>query len=337
MAAAPPLSVLLPVRNGEAVLTEALSSISAQSFDSFDVLAVDDGSTDGSRDILLEAARKDPRIRVLSQAPLGIVAALEHARSQARGRFLARMDADDVALPGRFEAQMELLSSSPGLAAVGTGVRYFPRNRVKKGARRYERWVNGLVSHEEIVRDLFVECPIPHPTLMVRADLLDLVGGYRDRGWPEDYDLMFRLWEGGGRFGKVADPLLRWREGEGRLSRIHPDYAESSFRRCKVHYLLRTHLSGGRGVVIWGGGPVGKAFARELQAQGGRLRAFVDLSPTRVGQEIHGAPVLSPQGASGLGRELHLAAVAQAGARDEIRAALAEMGRREMEDFLAVA
>lgn len=337
MSASPPLSVLLPVQNEEGALREALDSLSAQTFSSFEVLAVDDGSTDGSSDILLDAARRDPRIRVARQEPSGIVAALERARSLARGRYLARMDADDVALPRRFQAQMELVAADPGLTAVGTRVRYFPRKKVRDGARRYEAWINGLVSHEEMVRDLFVECPIPHPTLLIRADVLELVGGYRARGWPEDYDLILRIWEGGGRLGKVAEPLLRWREGARRLSRTHPDYSEEAFRRCKVHYLLRTHLDQGRSAVIWGAGPVGKAFARELLAQGGTLRAFVDLSPKRVGQEIHGALVLTPREARKLEHDLHLAAVAQPGARQEIRRTLTEMGKRELRDFLAVA
>ena len=337
MSPPPPLSVLLPVRNGEAFLQQALDSLQAQTFSAFEVLAVDDGSRDGTGEILRRASNSDPRIRVFRQEPLGIVSALERGRAFARGRYLARMDADDVSLPHRFEAQMRQMAEEPGLTAVGAGVRYFPRKRVKEGARRYEAWINSLRSHDEMVRDLFVECPLPHPTLLMRADLLGLVGGYRARGWPEDYDLIFRLWRGGGRFGKVAEPLLKWREGSRRLSRTHSDYSEDSFRKCKVHHLMRSHLAGGRGVVIWGAGPVGKAFARELRAQGGRLRAFVDLSPNRVGQEIHGAPVLPPFQARPLLEELHLAAVGQAGAREEIRNTLRGMGREELKDFLAVA
>lgn len=333
----PTLSVLLPVRNGESFLQDALSSLQEQTLDAFEIIAVNDGSTDGTEDILREAARGDPRLRVISQEARGIVGALEAGRGWARGRYLARMDADDIAHERRFEAQLEAMTADPRLVAVGTGIEYFPRDSVKGGALRYEGWINGLTSHEAMVRDLFVECPLPHPTLLLRADVMDWVGGYREAMWPEDYDLIFRLWEGGGRFGKVAEPLLRWREGPHRLSRTHPAYTEEAFRRCKVHYLLRSHLAEGRGVVIWGAGPVGKAFARELTAQGGRLRAFVDLSPRKQGQEIHDVMVLSPDQAGDLSSEFHLAAVAQPGGREEIRASLTRMGKRELDDFLAVA
>jgi cellulose synthase/poly-beta-1,6-N-acetylglucosamine synthase-like glycosyltransferase len=336
VAAPPTLSVLLPVRNGQGSLQEALSSIQEQTLEALEILCVDDGSTDGTVEILRRAAREDPRVQVISQEPRGIVGALETARSRARGRYLARMDADDVAHRGRLQAQLDLMEADPRLVATGTGVEYFPRESVRDGALRYEGWINGLSSHEAMVRDLFVECPLPHPTLLLRADAMEWVGGYRDVGWPEDYDLVFRLWEGGGRFGKVPEPLLRWREGPGRLSRTHPAYTEEAFRRCKVHFLLRTHLEEGRGVVIWGAGPVGKAFARELQAQGGTLRAFVDLSPRKHGQEIHGVRVFSPREAGRFKDDFHLAAVAQPGAREEIRGTLARLGMVELNDFVAV-
>jgi glycosyltransferase involved in cell wall biosynthesis len=337
MASTPTLSVLLPVRNAEKSLREAIGSLLAQSFSAFEILCVDDGSTDGTAELLRRLAKEDSRLRVFSQEPQGIVSALEMARSRARGRYLARMDADDIAHPDRFQSQLDMMASDSRIVASGTGVSYFPRNQVRDGSLRYESWINSVTSHDAMVRDLFVECPLPHPTLLLRADVLKLLGGYRETGWPEDYDLVLRLWEAGGRFGKVPEQFLQWREGPDRLSRTHSTYSEEAFRRCKVHFLLRSHLSGGRGVVIWGSGPVGKAFARELQAQGGRLHAFVDPAPNKLGQEIHGVPVVPPQEAGQFGKEFHLAGVAQPGVREEIREDLRRLGLKEIEDFLAVA
>lgn len=337
VAASPPLSVLLPVRNGEDVIGNALTSITRQTFTDFEVLVVNDGSTDRTGEILRSLAEEDPRVRVFHQEPLGIVSALEFARSRARGTYLARMDADDGAFSNRLKHQMDLMASDPGLALCGAGVAYFPRENIKDGALRYETWINGLVSHDDLVRDLFVECPVPHPTFLMRADSLDLVGGYRDVGWPEDYDLMLRLWEGGGRFEKVPEVLLRWRDGPERLSRTHPAYTPEAFRRCKVHFLLKTHLRRRPGVVVWGAGPVGKAFARELKAQGGNLLAFVDMDPRKLGQEIHGVRVLRPAEALRIPRAFSVAAVGKVGVREEIRGVLREAGRLESRDFVAVA
>lgn len=337
MATSPPLSVLIPVRNGEDVIGHALRSIGRQTYTDFEVLVVDDGSTDRTGELLHSMSKEDSRIRLFRREPQGIVSALEFARSQAGGRYLARMDADDGAYSRRFELQMELMASDPGLALCGAGVAYFPRENIKDGALRYESWINNLVSHEALVRDLFVECPIPHPTFLMRADLLDLVGGYRDAGWPEDYDLMLRLWEGGGRFGKVPQVLLRWRDGSERLSRTHPAYSPEAFRRCKIHFLLRTHLRRRPGVVVWGAGPVGKAFSRELRAQGGTLLAFVDKDPRKLGQEIHGVRVLRSAEALRIPQAFSVAAVGKVGIRDEIRGTLKEAGKVESRDFVVVA
>jgi glycosyltransferase involved in cell wall biosynthesis len=312
-----------------------MASLVDQTYPDFEVVAVDDGSGDGAG-VLLEAwAARDARVRVLHTDPRGIVSALETARAAARGELLARMDADDVCHRDRFARQVVLLDARPDLAACGTRIRYFPRRSLRDGARRYERWINGVMSAEDVAREIFVECPIPHPTLMIRASALDRVGGYRDPGWPEDYDLVLRLWAAGFRLGKVDAVLLDWRESPERLSRRDPRYGEDAFRRCKVHYL--GHRIAGREVVVWGAGPVGKAFARALQDVGHRVVAFVELDPRKIGQAIHGAPVIAPTNLEDFLGAFCVAAVGAAGAREDIRRALTQAGWREPEEWCAVA
>ena len=230
---------------------------------------------------------------------------------------------------------MALLAARPDVAVASCLVRVVRAGGVAGGWRRYERWINALVEPDDIAREIFVECPIPHPTLMVRRTVLAAIGGYRDPGWPEDYDLVLRLWAGGHRLGKVGDVLLDWRESVERLSRTDPRYGEDAFRRCKIHYL--GHRIAGREVVVWGAGPVGKAFARALQEAGHRVVAFVELDPRKVGQEIHGAPVIAPPAVRGYREAFCVAAVGAAGARDDIRATLTLAGWREPEEWCAVA
>ncbi len=135
----------------------------------------------------------------------------------------------------------------------------------------------------------------------------------------------------------MPEVLLHWREAPGRASRTDPRYTPEAFRRCKVHYLTRTLAAGREGVVVWGAGPVGKAFALELKAQGQRVRAFVDLDPRKVGQAIHGAPVVTPAHIDRFRGAFAVAAVGSPGARGDIRAVLDEAGWREMTDYCAVA
>lgn len=330
----PRVSILMPCRDAAAWLPEAIASLEAQTFDAYEVVAVDDGSSDATPELLTAWARRDGRVRVLRPPVRGLVAALNAGLDAARGELVARMDADDVAEATRLEKQVAFLDAHPDIAACGTRVRYFPDEVVRDGARRYERWLNSLVTPDDIARDIFVECPIAHPALMARRSALFAVGGYRDMGWPEDYDLILRLWAAGQRLANVPEVLLHWREGESRASRTDPRYSPEAFRRCKVHHLRRTHLVGRDGVVVWGAGPVGKAFARELRAQGETVRAFVDIDPRKIGQTVHGAPVVPPEGLGAFAGAFVVAAVGQPGAREEIRAALEGMGWR---DWCAVA
>jgi glycosyltransferase involved in cell wall biosynthesis len=331
----PQVSVLLPCRNAASTLDEALASLADQTFRDFEIIAVDDGSTDETPALLDEWRKRDARVRVICTPPGGIVAALDTAAAHVRGEWLARMDADDIAMPKRLERQMAFLDAYPDLVACGTRVRYVPKDQVRDGARRYEQWINSVVSWEEIERDLFVECPIPHPSLVISRTVFERVGGYRDAGWPEDYDLILRLWESGFRFGKVSDVLLEWREGPERLSRTDGRYGEEAFRRCKAHFLK--HRIAGRAVVVCGAGPIGKAFTKALKKEGHTVEAFVDLDPRKIGQTIDGAPVVHPSTIDNYRAAYVVAAVGQRDARTEIRATLRAAGFREPQDACAVA
>jgi glycosyltransferase involved in cell wall biosynthesis len=326
----PRVSVLLPVRDEEPYLAETLESLSAQTLADHEVIVVDDGSRDGSVAIAEAHRRADSRLRVLSQPPLGMVAASERARAEAGAPLIARMDADDVATPERLELQVAAIEEE-GLAAVGGQVEYFPAP--SDGMRKYASWLNGLVTVEAATRDLFVECPLPGPALTARAELVS----YRDCGWPEDYDLVFRIWAGGGRFRNVDRLVHRWRDHPERLTRTQPEYSLAAFRHCKIHFLRRTLLAGGRAAVVWGAGPTGKAFARDLIAAGTPLAAFVEVDPRKLGKRIHGAPVVPVEEAGSFRGALALGAVAGASGRARVREEAAALGLREGTDFVAVA
>jgi glycosyltransferase involved in cell wall biosynthesis len=321
---------LLPVRNEERYLVECLESLSAQTLSELEVVVVDDGSTDSTPEILAAHARADSRFRVHRQEPAGMVAASEHARAEARAPLLARMDADDVALPERLELQVVAIEEE-GLAAVGGQVEYFPEPT--DGMRAYADWLNSLVTVEAALRDLWVECPLPGPGLTARAELVS----YRDRGWPEDYDLVLRIWEGGGRFRNVDRLVHRWRDHAERLTRTEPAYTRDAFRRCKVHFLRRTLLAGDRAAVVWGAGPTGKALARELLAAGTPLAGFVEVDPRKLGKRIHGAPVVPVERAAEAPGALALGAVSGPEGRARVRELATALGLVEGRDFVAVA
>jgi glycosyltransferase involved in cell wall biosynthesis len=333
----PAVSVLLPVRDAAGTLGACLDSLATQSLDDHEVVAVDDHSADGSRALLAEAARRDPRVRVLDNPGLGLVDALNAAAAASRAPLLARMDADDVCHADRLRAQRARLDAEPALAVLGTRVRLVGEHPANQGMRDYVEWLNGLVDHDDIVRDLFVESPLAHPTVMMRAQALRGLGGYRAFDGPEDYDLWLRAHAASLRFAKLPEVLLDWRDAPARLSRTDPRYGADRFRAVKLAALERGALAPGRPVIVWGAGPVGKGWARALRARGHHVAAFVEVHPRRIGARIQEAAVLPLASAASIPGALHLAAVGQPGARAEIRRHAKALGLREMADLIAVA
>lgn len=323
----PLVSVLVPVRDGEAYLDEALGSLAAQTHEHLEVIVVDDGSRDASADIARDWAQRDRRFRVVGQQAQGFVAASQRACAEAHGAYLAAMGGDDVARPRRLELQLAALRDE-GLDACGGGVRYFPE--ATEGLRRYERWLNSLTTVERARRDLFVECPIGHPTLFARAGAIS----YRRVGWPEDYDLVLRLWGRGGRFRNIEDVVLDWRDHPTRLARTDGRYSLTAFARCRVHH-LRRHVMRGRPAVVWGSGPVGKLHARALLEAGVAVTAFVDVDDRKIGKTIYGIAVVAHD--DGPRDGVVLGAVAGEAARARLRELAREQGRVEGDDFVVVA
>lgn len=268
----------------------------------------------------------------------GLSAALNAALGAARAPLVARMDADDRAHPERLERQVRRMESEPELHALGCRVRLLADGPGRRGGmRRYVAWQNRLLADAAIRRDLLVESPLVHPSVVLRRSAVLALGGYTEEPVPEDYELWLRGARAGWRFAKCPEVLLEWRDRPDRLTRRDPRYGRDRFERLKLEALVRGPLVAGRGVVVWGAGPIGKGWARRLTASGHRVLAFVEVAPRRLGQRIAGAPVVPVGEATGFAGALHLAAVGQPGARDRIRRAAARLGLREGADLVAVA
>jgi len=323
----------MPVRDGGDYLQAAVDSILAQDLDDLELILVDDRSRDGALDRL---QRLDGRVRRLAARGEGVVAAFNTGLTAARGAFIARMDADDIARPRRLSAQLAYLQAHPDIAIAGCRVRLFSEAGIAAGNRHYQRWLNDQCTPEAIRRALFVESPIPNPGAFFRRAALEALGGYADPDWPEDYDLFLRADALGLRMGKPDPVLLDWRDHGRRLTRTDDRYARAAFQRAKAHYLV--HGRGLRdGLLIWGAGPTGRDFHDLLRAEGASVDGFVDVHPRRIGGAKRGRPVWDVARAADWGRGMVLVAVGARGARADIRDWLTERGRVEGGDYLFIA
>ena len=333
---APRVSILLPYRDAAPTLPTCLRSIQRQSETRWQCIAVDDGSRDSGPALLAEIAAEDPRFIPMRASGSGLVESLTDGLEHCRAPVVARMDADDWMHRHRLRAQLEGLETAPELSAVGARVRIFPRAGLSQGRRHYEAWLNSLGEASSVERDAFVECPIAHPTLMIRTRVLREFG-YRAMGWPEDYDLMLRLLAAGHRLAVHPRRLLGWRDGADRLSRKAPEYGLDRFTACKAAHMASGPLKASAHYLLWGYGSTGRALRRALLEHGKSPSHIIEVHPRRLGKEIHGAPVVAPEAIPSLPRSSIVVSVAGSGPRSEIRQALADLGKNEGADFICAA
>ncbi len=334
----------MPVRDAEPHLGDALGSLLAQTETDFELIAVDDGSCDGSHRRLVDAAGKDSRVRLL-ETPAGrrgIVAALNLGLKAARARFLARMDADDLCDAGRLAVLADALEAETDLFAVTSRVDALTDGALGDGMRRYLDWQNSLLEPEELARDRFVESPFVHPSVMMRAEELRRLGGWRDPGWAEDWDLWLRAMEQGLRIRRLPETLYGWRLHSGRATLSDERYSADNFLACRAHFLARRLATGARTLWIMGAGPTGKALAKALAREGCTVTGFAEVDPKKIGRLVDAAgqawPVIDMATLLLMEpRPLAIAAVGQTGGRQQIRAALVAEGWLEGRDFVAAA
>lgn len=224
----PRISVLMPVWNAERFLVEAVESILNQSFSDFELLAVDGGSTDRTRDILSEF--NDPRIRIL-QAPAGIVAALNLGLQQARGDWIARQDADDISHPERLQRQLDAVERHSDAVFCHTDVDLIGENAHAAGHARFPR------TQAFLALRLCFQCGIVHSTAFFKKQIALAVGGYQGEQ-AEDYGLWGRLVENGQAIG-IPDKLLKFRVHGVSASKRHAQTMEKAAHDIGVAHCQR--------------------------------------------------------------------------------------------------
>jgi glycosyltransferase involved in cell wall biosynthesis len=332
----PSVSVMMPVHNAADTLEECLDSLLRQDLPDFELVAINDQSSDASADII--HGYGDARFRVIDNPDKGMIPAMNLGLRHAQSDVVARMDADDIMHPHRLSAQFEYLNRHHNTTLVASQVRLFPEHEITDGMGEYIRWQNTCLTHDQIITDLYIESPLAHPSVMYRKDAILLTGGYREGLFPEDYDLWFRLIQRNHQIHKLPQVLLDWRESELRYTRTNPACSRAAFDRIRAHYLARDQrLHSTRPLVIWGAGRKSRQRASLLLRQGFTLSAWIDIDPKKIGNRINGIPVFdygwlesrSP-------RPYVLIYVTNHGARQEIITALESMAYQAGEDYLAV-
>jgi glycosyltransferase involved in cell wall biosynthesis len=330
----------MPVFDAASTIVRAVESIRHQTFPAWELLAVDDGSRDGTGAVLRYLAQHEPRLRVIARPHEGIVAALNAGLGQARGPLIARMDADDESHPERLAEQVAFLERHAEVGVVGSRVGFGGNRNEAGGYALHVDWMNDVMAPREIALRRFIESPLAHPSVMFRREVVAAHGGYHEGQFPEDYELWLRWLEAGVVMAKLPRVLLTWNDPPARLSRLDPRYDVEAFYQCKAPYLARWlhgHVEPARRILVWGAGRPTRKRAELLAPHGVRIDGYIDIDPRKVGKEIVRRRVLAPHDLPPPEASFVLGYVAKHGAREFAQNHLHSRGFVEGRDFLMVA
>lgn len=331
----PAISVLLPFRNAGNALDAAIASIVQQSFTDIELLLIDNASSKEDQAIARKWAAQDPRVRLLQEAEIGIAHALSTGLAQAQGRYIARMDADDISHPDRFAKQYAYMEAHPEIGVLGTRTAFATTVERNNGMRWFVQWQNGILTPHEHYIKRFVDAPLAHPTVLFRRELVERYGGYSTQPLPEDHELWLRWMDARVSFAKLPEELLTWNDHARRLSRTHPNYSTEAFFRTKVKWLakwLRRKLDG-RPVIIAGTSGICQRRAALLEAEGIAIHAFTDVRT----REVPGYAFIPHDQLPPSDEAFIVSMISQRGSGDRIAVFLASRGLVEGQDFVLAA
>ncbi len=328
----PLVSILTPFKNTAPYLTECLESVIGQTYRNWELLIVDDHSSDESFEIVQQFANNDNRIKLLKNKNHGIIEALRLALNNSCGQYITRMDSDDVMLPHKLSTMVTSLQHyGKKHLAIGC-VKYFGSGGISNGYQRYELWLNNLTNKGANYSEIYKECPVPSPCWMSHREDLLACGAFDHDRYPEDYDLTFRFYKQGLKCIPSDKLLHMWRDYPSRTSRTHPHYAQNYFLDIKLHYFLQLDHDNNRPLTVWGAGFKGKHIAKILKKSNINFTWVCD-NPNKIGKAIYGIRLQGFDQLKNLNHPQSVITVANEVAQAEINSYMDTLNLRAMKDY----
>ncbi len=311
------VSILMPVKNTAQYLRQCIDSILKQTHSDWELIAINDNSTDNSLEILRAYTSQDSRITAIDSNGQGIIAALSQAYTTSKGSYITRMDSDDLMSPQKLELFVQVLMDA-GKGHLTTGlVKYISEDNLGDGYQRYEAWLNELSLREANFSDIYKECSIASPNWMLHRSDFERCGAFRSDIYPEDYDLCFRFKRAGLKLKNVQSLTHYWRDYPTRTSRTDANYSDNKFSVLKIHHFLGQDYNPDTSLVLWGAGKKGKALAKELSNHNIPFRWLCN-NPKKIGKEIYEVQLESIDVMSSLTMFQLILAISQEGYGSEI-------------------
>ena len=323
----------MAVKDTEPYLPACLDSILAQTFQNWELIAVNDHSTDRTPEILQAYADKDPRIRVFHSNRAKLIPTLKEGYPHCRGQLINRMDSDDKMPDYKLEVLVEEWEKYGKGTIIAGGTEHFvDTGEVGDGFRRYERWLNEVARTSSHYREIYKECVIPSHCWILHKDDLDAVDAFNPEVYPEDYDLCFRFYRQGLKVVGIDRILHFWRDRADRISRTWDCYKDNRYFDLKLRYFYELDRDKNRPLVLWGAGRNGKDMAKLLLNYEGEFYWVCD-NERKIGKDIYGIRMQHYDEIQTLDQPQIIIVVSSPEGSAEIRSLLAQWKKKPVDDF----
>ena len=331
----PLVSIIMAAKDTAAYLPDCLDSIRAQTYTNWELIAVNDHSTDDTPEILQEYAGRDARIRVFHSNKPRLIPTLQTGYARAQGSLINRMDSDDKMPEYKLQVLVdEWLKYGKGTIVAGGTEHFVDEGEVGDGFLRYEKWLNELAGKGTHYQQIYKECVIPSHCWIIHKDDFDAVDAFNPVVYPEDYDLCFRFYRQGLSVVGIDKVLHYWRDRSDRISRTWEEYKDNRYFDLKVRYFNELDRDPERPLVVWGAGKHGKDLVKHLQASGaGAELQWVCNNQNKIGKDIYGVKMQHVDAIPAMDNPQILIAVTSREETANIKKLLASWNKEPVRDF----
>ena len=280
------VSIIIPYKNPLPYFEDCLKSTVNQSHKKLQIILVNDHSTDDSEKLAFKYSIEDSRIKLVNNVGKGIVDALNTGSEIAKGKYITRMDADDIMSENKIEILRSLLEKKKTKHIAVGNVKYFASKKpMGNGYLKYANWLNKLTSNKKNFKEIYKECTIPSCSWMMHRSDFENIKGFKNLNYPEDYDFLFRVYYNQIKLTTTKEIIHLWRDHPKRTSRNSKDYLFENFIPLKIKYLIENELNEDE-LVLWGSGKKGKLVAKKL-IENNCSFTWISNNSKKIGLEIY--------------------------------------------------
>ncbi len=333
MSKQPLVSIIMAVKDTAVYLPACLDSILAQTYQNWQLIAVNDHSVDGSQQILQDYAKKDQRIKVYDSDKPRLIPTLQVGYSYAKGMLINRMDSDDIMPDYKLQVLVEEWSKYGKGTVIAGGTKHFvDSGEVGDGFLKYENWLNEVARAGTHYQEIYQECVIPSHCWIIHKDDFDTAGAFDPVVYPEDYDLCFRFYKLGLKVVGIDKILHYWRDRAERISRTWEEYKDNRYFDLKLRYFYELDRDFNRPLVLWGAGRNGKDMARLLHGYDDKFHWLCD-NDNKIGQDIYGIKLQHFNVVQELAKPQIMVVVTSPSGKIEIRELLRSWNKKPVVDY----